>query len=382
MARTKIIRNLSPLPRPARSNGAPPDPTAIRQILRSLAVKNQREQPRAFYSLREVAKEFKAPVSMIAKLYREMEEEGLLSRVRGSKTVLNGLRYNRRRVRAFIGLPALVSAFITIPDYREFLNCVRRELWLRGFATSMVFYEPEEIREGKLAEQFRSYGVDAVVWLSPSRSAHEALLRLADMGIRVVLVSQIGTPVMPSRYYLWRERGMEAVLREWRDKKSVRKTTVIDSNEYRSPVTEEILRVTLEAMQIDVTVRTFRHGLAHEFVKELSQLKTDGIIFPSSALVSMFSFQNPDAFADLLRTHRVALMDGAVDVPFAKATHAPVDLVTFDWPAVAETIVNDLVTLEAFDRNRHSTFESHAQLSIPLNQIAKSILPSRSAASV
>jgi hypothetical protein len=382
MARTKIHRNLTPLPRRASSKDARHDPAGIRQILRALAVKNQREQPRTFYSLREVSKNFRVPVSRIAKIYRELEEEGLLSRVRGSKTVLNGQRYNRRRVRAFIGLPALISAFITIPDYRAFLNSIRRELSLRGFAATMVFHEIEEAIDGRLAEQFRSYGADAVVWLSPARSAQESLLRLADMGIRVAAVSQIGTPVLPSRYYLWRERGIDRVLRDWRDHRSVRKTIVIDSKDYRSPVTEEILRVLLETLQMQVTVHTFGHGLVHEFVRDLSRLKSDGIIFPSAALASMFSFQNPEAFANLVRSNRVAFIDGPVDTPFAEAPDSPVDLVTFDWPAVAETIVNDLVTLEAFDRNRHTTFESDAQLRVPLSRFGKSIIPSRGAASV
>src|ERR1041385_3240368 len=100
MARSRLIRDLGPLPH--RSTIGPGDHKAgnLRHILRSLAIKNQREQPRVFYSLREVARQFRVPVSAVSQVYHDMEEEGLLSRVQASKTILNGLRFNRRRVRA------------------------------------------------------------------------------------------------------------------------------------------------------------------------------------------------------------------------------------------------------------------------------------------
>jgi DNA-binding transcriptional regulator YhcF (GntR family) len=119
----------------------PPDKAdGLRQALRSVAIKNQREQPRVFYSLREVAKRFRVPVSTVAKIYHDMVQDGLLSRVRGSRTVLNGLRNNRRlSVRGFVGLPALISNFVAIQEYRTFFISLRRELWSRGFATTMFF---------------------------------------------------------------------------------------------------------------------------------------------------------------------------------------------------------------------------------------------------
>src|SRR5690349_9580790 len=132
MPRTKISHGLGPLPGQHLRRIDPNGNDRLLQILRSVALKNQRDQPRVFYSLREVAQQFKVSVSVVAKVYREMEHEGLLSRVRSSKTILNGLRYNQRTVRAVIGLPVLFSNFVTIPDYRMFFLSIRHELWLRG----------------------------------------------------------------------------------------------------------------------------------------------------------------------------------------------------------------------------------------------------------
>lgn len=380
MARTRISRDLGALPRRSaliahrdKSHGG------LQEILRSLALKNQREQPIVFYSLREVAKRFRVPISNVARIYHDMEQEGLLSRVRGSKTVLNGLRNNRRlSVRAFIGLPTLISNFITIQDYRTFFICLRRELWSRGFAAAMVFFRPDEAADARLSEQLKSYGIDTVIWLQPGRTAKETFLRLSDMGIRFIGITQIGTPSIPSRYYVWREHAIEVLLRDWRDRNSIRKITVVDSSEYRSAVTEEIVRVILHNLEMETSIRTLHDEDPSVFLGDLCRCKTDGIVFSCAGLTSMFAFRSADKFIELLRTQRVALADGPIDMPFTKVPDVAVDLVSMNWRALAEVIVNDLISREAFDRNRYTTFEAEAQFRVPLTRICDELRPLRS----
>src|SRR4029077_6299034 len=220
-------------------------------------------------------------------------------------------------------------AFVTIPDCRNFVQCLERELWLRGFATSLAFYRGAEDDDEILTEQFRTDEVDAVVWLHPGRTAYETLLRLTDKGIRVAIISHVGTPnVQPSRYYIWKERAIGALLRDWKGGNSLRKITVVDCKDYRSPVTEEILRLYLENLGFEPTIRTFRNETSPSFLHGLSRLKTHGIIFPSAGLASMFSYQCPKGLANLLETQRVAFIDRPIDMPFANAPDTAVDLVT------------------------------------------------------
>lgn len=380
MPRSRISPDLGRLPHVPVLKDPAQKIENLRQLLRSLAIKNQREQPRIFYSLREVAIRFKIPVSSVAKIYREMEQEGILSRVRGSKTVLNGLRHSRRlTVRSFIGLPVLFSHFLTMPEYRAFFISIRRELWSRGFATSMFFSRPEEIADGTLGSQLKNYEVDTVIWLQPGRITLDTLLRLSDMGIQVIVISQVGTPGIPSRYYVWKNRAIEGLLRNWKDQNSIRKVTVINSEtqDYRSPVTEELLRVILEYLQIEPTIRTFRDEDGSCFLRDLSSVKTDAVIFPSAGLASAFAFQSPDQLLHLIKTHRVGFVDGSIDMPFIKVPEVAVDLVTVNWRNVCESIVNDLITRDAFDRNRHTTFEAEMQLRVSLRHFCEEIRPAR-----
>jgi DNA-binding transcriptional regulator YhcF (GntR family) len=376
-----MSHDLGSLPGNSALKSTPNKTNAVRQILRSVAIKNQREQPRVFYSLREVGQRYKLPVSTVARIYRDLEQEGLLSRMRSSKTILNGLRHNRRlSVRAFIGLPALLQNFIAIQDYRTFFNCMRRELWMRGFAGTMVFFKPHQLIDGTLSDQLKSYDFDTVIWFHPGRTATETFMRLSDMGIRVIVVSGIGTPTLSSRYYVWNNRAIEAVLRDWRHRHSVRKVIVVDSKDYRSLVTEELVRLILPTLQIEFVHRTFEGEDTASFLTELGRTKTDGIIFPSSGLASMFTFRSPQQVADLLKARRVAFVDGPIDLPFTKVPDVPVDLVVVNWPNVVESIVSDLTTREAYDRNRNTTFEAEARLRVPLSSFCEEIRPLRSIA--
>lgn len=65
-------------------------------------------------------------------------------------------------------------------------------------------------------------------------------------------------------------------------------------------------------------------------------------------------------------------------MPLTKIPDLLVDLVTVNWHALAESIVNDLITREAFDRNRDTTFHAEANLRISLNSFADEIRPARS----
>src|SRR3954452_6402273 len=201
MARKKVTRALAPLPSRRALEKAHHKTEALIDILRDVAVKNQQAQPRAFHSVRDVAAHFRVPVSTVSRAYQHLEQEGLLTRVRGSKTLLQGLQFDRRlSVRAFVGLPASLSAFLTLQAYRMFFIKIRRELRLRGFATAMLFAEKEEASSGALSERLKAYEVDTVVWLQPPREAQETALRLSDLGIRLIGVAHEDLATIPCRY--------------------------------------------------------------------------------------------------------------------------------------------------------------------------------------
>ena len=379
MPRTRISRDLGPLPRDSVLSGAHGKTDSLLQILRALAIKNQREQPRVFYSLREVARKYKLPVSTVSETYRVLEKEGLLTRMRGSKTVLSGLRYNRRlSIRAFVGLAALVPNYVALPEYRGFFVTLRQELWLRGFAATTVFFHPDESASEKLSARLKALGVDTVIWFHPGRTAKQTFLRLADLGVQTIGISAIGTPSFPSRYHVWRENAIDTLLRDLTKRGDPRPLTIIESPAFRSPVTEDMVRLMCMNAQLSTAIKRYSGEDVATFLKALSQARTKAIIFPASGLVAMLACRCPDELGKLCETQRVAFIDGPFSMPFAKIPDTLVDLVATNWQPIAETIVNDLITRSAFDQNRDTTFHSEAHLRVPISSFCDDISLPRS----
>ena len=374
MARKKVPRSLAPLPGKRALAGAHHKTERLIEILRGVAVKNQQEQPRAFYSVREIARRFQVPISTVSRAYDQLEEEGLLNRVRGSKTILQGLHFDRQlSVRAFVGLPASLSAFVTLQEYRTFFIKIRRELRLRGFATAMAFFEKEEARRGALSQRLKAYEVDTVLWLQPPKEARETALHLADMGIRLIGVAHDQFPFIPCRYELRREAAIRELLTDWKARTGLNQVVLAQWKDHHSPGLDETLRTVLEEVEMKAVVLTF-HGQRNEaFLRTLQKPNTAGIMFSSPGLASRFSFRCPSAVTDLLQGNRVAFLNGPVSMPFAKVPDVRVDLVVMEWQLIAERIVNDLITQDAFQRSGPTIFEAEAKLRVSLSEFAQNI---------
>jgi hypothetical protein len=374
MARKRVTRTLSQLPKHSAIRAAHHKTERLLEILRGVAAKNQRKQPRAFYSVRDVATRFRVPISTVSRIYGQLEQEGILSRVRSSKTILQGLLYDRRlSVRAFVGLPASESAFVTLQEYRMFFNRIKRELRLRGFGAAMVFFKRQELKTSALSDRLKTYQVDTVVWFSPPNDARETISRFCDLGIRVLGVGEGRGTVIPNRYEMRRDAAIKYLLSEWKLQNGIEKVTLVESREHRSPGNDAILETVLDELQIQSVIANFTNQPIEPFLRGLQKSKTGAIIFPSSALASMFCFRRPGAVTELLQRQRVAFVDGPVNMPFAKMPDARVDLVTVNWRLVAAVIVNDLITQEAFQRPGPTIFEAQPHLRVPWNEFAQSI---------
>src|SRR5437763_1849991 len=201
MARKKVVRRLAPLPRRAILKAREHKTERLAEILRGIAVTSQTDEPKIFYPVRDVADRFRTSTSVVAKAYEQLEDEGLLSTVRGSRTLLQSISAGRRlSVLGFIGMPASVPAFVGLQDYRTFFIRVRRELRARGFAVAMVLFDPADMKSGRLEKRIVKYGFDTVLWYRPDASAREITSRLKDAAVRLIAVSDHALSPIDLRY--------------------------------------------------------------------------------------------------------------------------------------------------------------------------------------
>lgn len=359
MPRKKNGSELPPLPE--KPMVASPENTvaALLEILRAIALKNQRPEPHVFYSIREVAKHFGA--------YQQLEEEGILVSVRGSKTLLQGLSSGRHLiVLGFVGMPGFTPSFVTLQDYRTFFIRTRRELRSRGFAVATVFYNGAQHKHERLARRIEKYDFDTVLWHQPDRVARPVISRLQDSRVQVVGVSDRTFPSVRCRYEVQREPAIASILRDWRRRGGIKSVTVVRSPQ-SSAAKEELLKTLLEEQRLDYEFDAPPSPRVGDFLDALGRQKEEGVILPSQA-AAMCAYRAPEKLAELMGRSRVALTGGPVSIPFTEVRDVSVDLVLVDWQLVAEQIVADLVSRAAFHRSETTVFEAKAHLRASLSQ--------------
>jgi len=369
MARKKIVRRMPPLPKGPALRAKEHKAERLLEILRGIAVTNQREEPQPFYPLRDVASQFQVPVSTVARVYGQLEDEGILSSVRGSKNILQGLSSARHlSVRGIVAMPASLSRFVTVQDYRMFFIRTLRELRRKDFATATVFLEKSEESPDRFVRRMKKYKVDTILWYLPNIGAKEIALRLKDAGIRVLGVSEGSLSGMVCCYEFGREGAITGILRDGQASSGIKSVTVIRGT--RAVAYEERLEAIIEKENLAGEVATLGNQRIERFLESLGEHTQRGIIFLSSA-AALFSFRSPENLTKLLSSSRVCFVGGPVSIPFAEAPDAKVDLVVVDWQLVAERIVNDLVTQRAPEVPETSVFEARHELQVPLNQYAQ-----------
>jgi hypothetical protein len=193
------------------------------------------------------------------------------------------------------------------------------------------------------------------------------------MGIRLIGVAHDQLPVIPCRYAIRRERAIRELLTDWKAGAPTGQVILAQWKDHRSPALEEILNSALDELGMKSTVMTFQGQRNETFLRTLQKTKSAGIMFASPGLASRFGFRCPRGLTELLQQNRVAFLNGPVSMPFAKVPEVTVDLVAVDWQLVAERIVNDLITQDAFQLSGPTLFDAEAKLRVRLSDFSQAI---------
>jgi hypothetical protein len=372
MARKKLVRTLPALRRRRVFSDADRKTDRLYTILLNAARRHRKEEPQTFYSVREVAARFQLPASMVSAVYQRLEKEGVLTRVRGSRTVLEAATcVSRVTFHGIVCVPMSLSSFLTRQKCRLFFAYTRRELRRRGFGAPGILFETAEAKPDFLLERIKHCKVTSVLWYMPDRCARETALLLKDIGVRVIGISDGGVPTIPCRYEIGREKAVVSILRDWKTKAGIKKLTILLSSR-RSTADEERLEAWIKSEQLSYDFLTIENQTADRFLKSLAKRKRQGIIL-SGLAASFFAFRGPERLGDLLRQHRVALVDGPVSMPFASVPAVRADIAAADWKSIAISITEDFLTRDAFADSKTTIFEAKAHHQAHLSEFAQII---------
>jgi hypothetical protein len=343
------------------------------KIIRQLALQQQTDEPQVFLSLRQAAERFEVPVSVMATLYRRLAEEGILSSVRSSRTILRGRKSSRNlRVRGVIGMPVSEPRLHTLRDYRESFLSLRDELHARGFSIVPLHFEERAIDPEDLVRRAKDEHVDTVVWLLPEGAVRQTALRLRDLGIRFIGVNIGGISDAFCRYEVRRRHAIFTILNHWRADADGKATVIVLGGQETAVEMERIarLRGAISMEGITCRVDTVPQGRITRFLKSLCARESD-VLLPAPA-AAMLGSRAPDTIAKVFDRCRVALIDGPVDAPFCKVhPEVTVDVVKVNWARISKRIAHDMVSGEAFAQAETTIFEGTAYLRAPLIERVK-----------
>lgn len=341
----------------------------VLQTIRRLALKQQKKKPQIFLSLREAALRFNVPVSTMAAIYRRLIDEGILSTVRASRTILLGRGTGRSlKVRGLIGMPLSVPHLDTSRDYRECFMRIREELHARGFAITPFYFEEREIEPNLVVKRSNKEKVDMVIWLLPDGADRETAFRLRDLGIRFVGVNIDGVPDAFCRYEVRRWQAIRTILKEWRAGLKLDTAVIVLAGHETAAEKERMTRlrglVTMEKILCELV--NVPEGHISTFLKSLCAKKSNGILLPAPA-AAMLGSRAPGTVAAVLKRCCVAWIDGPPDLSLGQgASEIKIDLVSVDWRVIGDRIARDILSGNAFKESETTTFEAEARLQAPL----------------
>jgi hypothetical protein len=315
----------------------------IADLLRPLASGAQGDQPVPFHGLREVCAHFGVSLCTAGLVYRRLEREGLLARLRGAGTVVparSGARRPPPRVRGVVAIVNWLPGFLCIGDQRLFVMHLEEQFWRRGFVCEILFYHEEEKRSPAFAQRILAHRPDYVVWLVPNAVDETTMATLADAGVRVVTVTDqpVRTP-MPQYVLDWRAGYAEA-MHAWH-RTGMQRVTV-PSRLPREPAESGSVSDAARDQGMKVTFTMPGRLRMDDYVSRLAR-QSGGVVFDFDMWQTRLCVQAPEAFVRLLARRRV-LSRCLLPLSSQVLGDAHIDMLDMPWPQIVRRIVDDVNT--------------------------------------
>jgi hypothetical protein len=194
MSRRKIIRSLPPLIEAIPDfNGFSTGQNQFQSVLNILRVVSERfrtDTPQIFYAMRDVMKFFDIPLRTVAQAYEVLEREGLLNRIRSSRTLLSGKEnVLSHSIRGVVGLPILLDMFVFSSVTRHVNIALEERLRSHGFVADFIFHvKKQEETTPDFAERLLNHQLDIIIWQNPDSNCLQNILALRDYGVRILVI--------------------------------------------------------------------------------------------------------------------------------------------------------------------------------------------------
>jgi len=355
MARKRILRTLPPL---ADVIPSLPDSTsegsrqlALLEAMRKAAKALRKKDSMPFYSMRQVASQFGLPLRTVALVYETLELEGILNRIRGSKTDLVGKTSSPRTpVRAIVGIPIWLHAMVVSPYSRVLHIEMEDRLRESGFVADFIFFRGEEGNEPDFAQRLLRHNLDKVIWHTPHPLASNVLLSLKDHGIQQIIIQSNESPTcIPVPTYLqdWQPSYRE-MAQVWRAS-GISRVVVPDPVYLPSKRAMKMFTATLAKHGLEVDVCESSASALQHKVSSHRKKANIGVAFMDQLGADAICNEEPVILEEIINSVRVCFCRGPIRMPYFNHRLAKADIIRFSPVEIADRVIQDLKHLQAND---------------------------------
>jgi len=186
---------------------------AIATRLRQIAAKTRNDHLQPFYSMRAVADHFHVPPATVSRIYHRLSAEGLLRTLWGSKTLLEAAKAAGNGQCRCVGIPVNLARFTAASEYCASILQLQLEMWNHEVDEHLLFFKEHEDEVVSLCTRNHHPHIDTVVWLFPSVSCRQTLLRLRDVGFRVFALTDRPVRGVPDYHAISDPSSLRLVIR-------------------------------------------------------------------------------------------------------------------------------------------------------------------------
>lgn len=320
--------------------------------------------------MRETADYFGVSLWTALAVYRRLERDGLVVRVRGSQTLLPARpgTASRASARGSVVLMSWLPGFLHTPDQRFVVMQMEKCLWDRGFVSEIVFYHEEDKPDPGFSRRILAHRPDYAVWLMPGPADESTMAAISDAGVRLVVVADQPVRTRTPQYKIDWQKGWRAAMRCWQGEGVTRVVIPTPSFGVRiiRPRHVEVLRelgIPYDFVPFDET------ETMENYVGRLA-VQPSGIVFEYDIWHARVCTQAPRAFARLLAEKRVLqCWPLPIEPGFLKAARA--DVVLMPWQEIIDRIVGDLSSGRLLSMRHDVNFQAAWQHRAPAASLSR-----------
>jgi len=295
-----------------------------------------------FYSMREISNFFNISLKSVSVVFERLSKEGYFTIIRGSHTVMEGIRTAPKSgLRGVVGIPVALPSFVFGPNPRSFFIKLENELRHRGYVVDFIFYSVLEADEGELLDRLRDHEMDIAFWMSPVRAAGEIMLRLRDLGVKLVVVGDTPGMFPVQQYVLDLAGGFAGVADKWRSL-GIKEILLIGPEKSLAPQFRQLSWRAFQSSGFVVHDKKVDAKAFFEAVGDYRALKQTGIVFLEYFHYEELCNEDWKAMAGLFKERRTLLAQGIVYHGAFAGRSILVDILNFDFDQIARRIAYDI----------------------------------------